>query len=180
MELLNATKMAAAYTMGMKPDGRELLVVVVKGTFIIPGPNEVAQLAPLQAPLIMADEFTGEPGFSAPRYESDFPPIKPRCDVVLNGSAYAPGGRPARRVEVGLRVSSMIKSFAVVGNRRWEKGFFGVTATRAEPFVKMPISYDVAFGGVDKSEANEKKHKAFLPNPVGRGFHSNFAKAAIH
>jgi len=31
MDLLNATKMQAGYTMGMKPDGRELLVVVVKG-----------------------------------------------------------------------------------------------------------------------------------------------------
>ena len=38
MELLNATKMTAGYTMGMRPDGRELLVVVVKGTFAIPAP----------------------------------------------------------------------------------------------------------------------------------------------
>ena len=36
MELINATGMQAGYTMGMQPDGRELLVVVVKGTFTIP------------------------------------------------------------------------------------------------------------------------------------------------
>ena len=35
MELLNATGMQAGYTMGMQPDGRELLVVAVKGTFTI-------------------------------------------------------------------------------------------------------------------------------------------------
>ena len=46
----------------------------------------------------MADTFTGEPGFSAPVYEVDFAPRKPRCDVLLVGSAYAPEGRPATRV----------------------------------------------------------------------------------
>src|SRR5262245_40526143 len=103
MELLNATKMQAAYTMGMKPDGRELLVVVVKGTFQLPNAEAVPELAPEQVPLVMADEFTGEPGFSAPRYESDFAPFKPRCDVLLNGSAYAPVGQPAERVIVRLK-----------------------------------------------------------------------------
>lgn len=49
MELLNATKMRAGYTMGMRPDGRELLVVVVKGTFLIPeDPDQEPQLAPEQ------------------------------------------------------------------------------------------------------------------------------------
>ncbi len=67
---LNATKMQAGYTMGMQPDGRELLVVVVKGTFTIPKNDEEPQLAQEQVPLVEADEFTGEPGFSAPLYES--------------------------------------------------------------------------------------------------------------
>jgi hypothetical protein len=100
--------------------------------------------------------------------------------VVLNGSAYDPRGIAAKGVEVGLRVGSMSKSFAVVGNRVWEAGWLGICASRPQPFVKLPISYDVAFGGVDKSHPNEKKHKAFLENPAGRGFHSNFAKAAVH
>jgi len=89
--------------MGMKPDGRELLVVVVKGTFSIPkSPSEVPELAEKQADLVMADEFTGEPGLSAPKYESDFAPFKPRCDVLLNGSAYAPGGQPSQTHQVGV------------------------------------------------------------------------------
>jgi hypothetical protein len=36
MELLNATRMQAAYTMGTEPSAREHLVVAVKGTFAIP------------------------------------------------------------------------------------------------------------------------------------------------
>jgi hypothetical protein len=180
MELLNATKMKAGYTMGLRPDGRELLVVVVKGTFGIPKPGEEPKLAQQQADLVMADEFTGEPGFSAPKYESDFPPVKPRCDVLLNGAAYAPGGQPATRVQVGLGVGGLTKMFSVLGNRVWEKGLLSVSATSGEPFVKMPFSYGQAFGGVDKSDPDEKKHRAFVANPVGQGFHSNHAREAIH
>jgi hypothetical protein len=180
MELLNATKMKAAYTMGMKPDGRELLVVVVKGTFKIPAdPTQVPEMADEQADLVMADEFTGEPGFSAPIYESDFAPVKPRCDVILNGSAHAPGGEPSERFEVGLRVGTLTKSFSVVGPRIWKKWLGVVWATRPEPFVRLPISYDNAFGGFDKAHPTVNKHVAILENPVGRGFHCYLNKEAI-
>ena len=36
MELINATRMQAAYTMGIEPSAREHLVVAVKGTFAFP------------------------------------------------------------------------------------------------------------------------------------------------
>jgi hypothetical protein len=35
----------------------------------------------------------------------------------------------------------------------------------------MPISYDVAFGGTDRFGDDEREHGAYLPNPVGRGWH---------
>ena len=77
MELINATRMTAAYTMGMEPSGRELLVVVIKGTFELPHtPDQPLHLAAEQLPMVMADTFTGEPGFSAPLYEVDFAPCK--------------------------------------------------------------------------------------------------------
>src|SRR5215813_10890290 len=110
MELLNATGMQAGYTMGMRPDGRELLVVVVKGTFAIPQDWDEPKLAEQQVPLVEADTFTGEPGLSAPIYESDYAPSKPRCDVLLLGSAYAPYGRPAERVRVSLRIGPITSS----------------------------------------------------------------------
>ena len=179
MELLNTTKMQAGYTMGMKPDGRELLVVVVKGTFTIPKNGKEAKLAEEQVPLVMADEFTGEPGFSAPVHEADFSPFKPKCDVLLNGSAYAPGGKPVRSVEVSLQVGVWRKSFRVVGHRAWNKGLLSVRASRAQPFTVMPISYDRAFGGVDYSHEKESKHVAYMSNPIGIGFHTNLQAKAI-
>jgi hypothetical protein len=57
MELLNATRMLAAYTMGAEPSAREHLVVAVKGAFAIPDDGGPATLADQQAPLTMADEF---------------------------------------------------------------------------------------------------------------------------
>jgi hypothetical protein len=172
MELLNATKMTAGYSMGMRPDGRESLVVVVKGTFSIPPPGKEPQLLDEQVPLITADIFTGEPGFSAPLYESDYAPRKLKCDVLLNGSAYAPGGKPAERVTVSMRVGPVRKSFDVVGKRTWYRRLLGTASTQPEPFTVMPFSYDCAFGGIDKSHEDPARHQTYVPNHFGRGFHA--------
>lgn len=178
MDLLNSTGMLAGYTMGMKPDGRELLVVAVKGTFVIPKQGEPAQLAAQQIPLIEADTFTGEPGFSAPSYEVDYAPIKHRCDVLLNGSAYTPQDRPTDRVQVGLKLGSMIKTFVVTGHRFWDAGLTIAPGQPAE-FDVMPISYDHAFGGLDNFHEDKEKHTAYMQNPIGKGYHSNLSSSLV-
>jgi hypothetical protein len=171
MQLLNATKMAAGYTLGPQPDGRENLVAVVKGTFTMPRAGPSAYLADEQAELVEADVFTGEPGLSAPLYETDYAFRKPRCDVLLNGSAHAPHGVPAERVRVGMRVGSISKVFDVVGHRAWQEVLATVSCTRTEPFTRMPISYDNAFGGIDRS--NPDDHRTYLANPAGKGYWHN-------
>jgi hypothetical protein len=171
MDLINSTRMVAGYTLGVEPSGRELLVVVVKGTFRIPTEQGARlQLHEEQLPLVMSDVFYGEPGLSAPKYEVDFAPRKQRCDVLLNGHAYAPGGHPTDRATVGLRIGSWSKSFSVVGDRVWYLAG-GARATAPQPFTKMPISYDQAFGGTDQHHADPARHAAYRPNPSGRGFH---------
>ena len=184
MELLNSTKMTAGYTMGFQPDGRELLVVVVKGTFTLPVNGGSCLLSPEQLPLVMADTFTGDPGLSSPLLESEFAPFKPRCDVLLNGSAHAPEGYPARRVVVGLQVGSLTKSFRVVGDRVWKKRWFltwlrGLKPTRPKPFTVMPILYETAFGGLDSLPKNPSKHRVFDTNPIGKGFYQKAPNKAI-
>ena len=170
MQLLNATRMQAGYTMGMDPAGRESIVVAVKGTFRLSA-DKPSQLAEIQVPLVDSDVFTGEPGFSAPLYECDYAAVKPRCDVLLNGSAYAPRGHRARRVTVSLRVGSISKSFDVVGNRNWVGAVLGVVAGSPEPFTSMPVSYDRAFGGIDKAHPNPAQHRYYERNHAGVGFH---------
>lgn len=179
MELINATRMQAGYTMGMEPSGRELLVIVIKGTFVLPTPGEEVRLHDEQLPLVMADTFTGEPGFSAPVYEVDFAPRKQSCDVLLLGSAYAPEGRPTTAVDVSLRVGTMTKSIHVVGDRTWEARVTGIRATPPRSFLQQPITYDVAFGGVDQESDYPSEHDAYLPNPVGRGFRKHLKHAWV-
>lgn len=174
MELINATRMVAGYTMGIEPSGRELLVVVIKGTFRLPNPGEELRLHDEQLPLVMADTFSGEPGHSAPLYEVDFAPRKQRCDVLLLGSAHAPGGRPADRVVVELKAGGAVtKRFTVVGERHWEASANGVQPSRPQPFVVKPISYDTAFGGTDCNHQDPAQHAAYMSNPIGRGFHKH-------
>jgi hypothetical protein len=173
MELINATRMVAGYAMGIAPSGRESLIVVIKGTFCLPKPGEEVRLHEQQLPLIMADTFTGEPGFSAPYCEVDFAPSKQRCDVLLQGSAYAPHGQATTCVEVALRIGSWMKTFAVVGERHWQCGAGAVTASAPQPFAVKAISYDNAFGGTDLHHQDPAKHAAFMRNPVGCGFHAH-------
>jgi hypothetical protein len=171
MELINSTRMIAGYTMGLERSGREVLVIVVKGTFRIPAePGARLQLHEEQLPLATSDTYWGEPGLSALKYEADFPPRKLKCDVLLHGTAYAPQGRPVERVAVGLKVGEWSKSFNVVGDRLWIAAG-GLRATSPQPFLQQPISYDFAFGGVDQHHEDPAEHGAFMPNPSGRGYH---------
>lgn len=170
MELINATRMVAGFNVGMDTSGRELLVVVIKGTFVLPPSGGAVRLHEKQQPLVMADTFSGEPGLSAPVHEVDFAPRKHRCDVLLLGSAYAPGGRAVTRTQVGLTVGPMRKVLDVVGPRVWQAGVTGIRASEPAPFTRLPISYDEAFGGVDQASDQPEEHAAFMLNPAGKGY----------
>jgi len=171
MDFVNETPLSAGWTVGFQPDGREVLVVVAKGTFSLPTSEEEAPLASKQLPLVEADTFTEEPGFSAPLHEADFAHRKPRCDVLLNGSAWAPGGKPTQVVPVSFSLGGMTKAFAVHGPRVWRKSLMGAPRpSETKPFISLPISYNNAFGGIDTSPDDPSKHRAFPLNPVGRGF----------
>lgn len=171
MDFVNETKVEAGWTLGFEPDGRELLVVAIKATFQIPKNGEEPELAQEQVSLTEADEFTGEPGFSATLYETDYAHRKPFCDVLLNGSAYAPDGRPTKAVRVTMRVGSMNKSFNVVGDRIWDRNIISITPTPHRPFIRMPITYDRAYGGADKHPDKKEKIKTYAKNPIGVGYH---------
>jgi hypothetical protein len=175
MEMMNFTKLQVAYTVGTQPDGRDVLVVVAKTTFCIPANLDgEPEILDEQVPLVLTDVFSGEPGFSAPLYESDFAPRKPRCDVLFNGSAYAPGNMAVRRVRVSLRVDSVVKSFDVVGDRVWQVRLLNdIGSSEPKPFTIMPISYDRAFGGVDRPDESPASHRWYPSNHAGRGYHEN-------
>ena len=169
MEFVNETKVQAGWTLGFERDGRELLVIAIKATYELPAAGEDAMLAEEQSPLVKADEFTGEPGFSATLHETDYSPRKLNCDIILNGSAYAPSGRPTQIVDVSLQVGSMSKSFFVFGDRYWQD--FILPPSGPAPFTKAAISYDYAYGGADKNEDEPDRVATYPENPIGIGYH---------
>jgi hypothetical protein len=180
VEIVNATKLLAAYTLGLDSDGRESVVVAIKGTFTLPVDGSPPKLAEQLAPLVMADEFTGEPGFSATIYECDYAPRKPYCDVLLNGSAYAPHGQPRDRVTVELSFAGRAKRFDVWGDRVWEKSLLTISPSEPKRFVSLPISYDKAYGGSDTDPHNPENSKAYQANPIGTGYYPLTNGDALH
>ncbi|RJT40573.1 DUF2169 domain-containing protein [Mesorhizobium waimense] len=171
MQIWNQMGYPHEYTTATDVAGHEHIVVIVKGTFDFPATSGGAvQKSAQQVPLVMADMSTGAPGFSATLWESDFAFRKPRCDVVVNGFAHAPGGRPTERVPVGIKVGNWSKLFEVIGHREWRAIGPVFTATSPQPFLKLPISYDVAWGGVDRLDPEDKLPASYKYNPVGTGW----------
>lgn len=180
MRLINTTGIKTTYVTAYDPSAREYAVVIAKATYLIPKyERETPRLAAEQVAIVPAEKFTGEPGFSAPVCESDYCRLKPRCDVLLNGNAYAPRGQATERVTVSLRVGGWKKSFDVVGKRTWRGGILGLSASPPEKFTTQPISYDIAFGGTDKTDPEPARHRTYLLNHVGVGYHENSNLQAI-
>ena len=174
----NTTGMQAGLTVSTDKDGRDHCVVVVKGTFTI-GNEGKPILAEEQEPLVYADVHYGDPGTTSIKYECDFAPFKPKTDVLVNGSAYAPRGKPVKEMVVSLEIGRNKKEVRVVGDRRWQRGLFGLKPSNPTPFVKMPLVYERAFGGSDNTHEDPKKQGTELRNLVGVGFHKNSDSKAI-
>lgn len=179
MQIYDQTGFRHAFTTQTDKAGHDFLLIVVKGSFAFPDGPGPAQPAQEQTPLVMADVYTGAPGFSAPLWETEFAFRKPACDVVLNGAAYAPGGRPALAVRVGLRIGGWSKAFDVVGLREWRARGPVFAATAPEPFLRQTISYDVAWGGAGPPDPEETSPAVYRRNPVGRGWAPTDRQGAI-
>ncbi|WP_342376805.1 DUF2169 domain-containing protein [Myxococcus stipitatus] len=165
MELVNRTPFAAAHTVVSDREGCDVLLTVVKCTFTL-GKNSLLEPAEHQHPVQPVDAFHGEPGESSLRWESDFAVYKPATDVVLMGHAHAPRG-PETQLQVALRLGPLLRVLSVFGDRHWRKGL-GMSAP--EPFTKMPLTYERAFGGTDRSAPHPQHHEMDARNPVGKGF----------
>src|SRR5258705_2813618 len=106
--LRNQTPYKVGRTWGGDKDGVHEWIVAVKGTFDIKTDGRVER-AQVQLDPLLAAEYNGEPGSSSLRYDADLVSVKPTTDVVLNGSAYAPAGRPSKKFFVSMRVNAQDK-----------------------------------------------------------------------
>lgn len=163
-QLDNRTPFAAERGWVRDRDGTEIWLVAVKATFDIK-PDGSTEVAKEQPPVLRLAEHHGEPGKSSIKYESDLVLTKKTTDVLVVGHAYAPEGTPVTQIDAGFKVGSIQKLLRVFGDRTW--GTFGASAP--QPFEKMPLVYERAFGGVDARSKNPEKDWEWR-NPVGTGF----------
>jgi hypothetical protein len=160
----NRTPFAAERGWVRDRDGAEVWLVAVRATFDIKsdGSTEVAKEQP---PVLRVPEYHGEPGKSSIKYEADLVLTKHTTDIIVVGHAHAPHGRAVTELDVGFRVGPVQKILRVFGDRKW--GLSGLS--NPEPFVKMPLVYERAFGGVDTKSGRPEQDWDWR-NPVGCGF----------
>jgi hypothetical protein len=171
VKLVNETALLAAWTVGFRRDGRELFVVVAKGTYPLVGDGGEPALAEQQMPILKSDVLGPDPATTAPRLEADFAHGKRMCDVLVHGDAHAPDGSRVPSLLARLRIGAIDKSIRVIGPRVWVQGAgTGLATSHPVPFATQSILYDDAFGGTERHPTDEAQVATFLENPVGRGY----------
>lgn len=161
MEFRNCTRFPALAYEAFNQFGNELHVVALRVTFDLL-PDYSLAFAAEQGGLVLDDEFFGDSGRSSVRQESDLAPFKPRCDVVVNGTAHAPGGIPAASFNAGIRITNsatggviLEKNLTVAGPRWWKENGKGWEITAPEPIEKLPLRYEFAYGGENRIGIDE-------------------------
>ncbi|TPI41405.1 DUF2169 domain-containing protein [Mesorhizobium sp. B3-1-6] len=157
----NHTPFAAATHVQLNADGQEVLVVMFSATFDALDGAPALDICEDQMPVALWDIPFGDPANSSIRYEADIAPHKPAAEILINGSAHAPNGRPVAEMQVGFRVGGLQKVLNVVGDRIYGAGGYSAPA----PFRTMPIVYERAYGGTLPDGRLDRR------NPVGVGYH---------
>jgi hypothetical protein len=162
----NGTRYSAATTLAADRDGHDMWITVVKATFHI-GPGGELRPAAEQAPVIYEPVFSGDPTRSSLLSESDIDFAKPGVDVLVQGAAHVPAGKPAvREALVGLEVAGRRKVLRVHGERRWTRRAASIMPSQANLFRCVPIVYERAFGGRDPGDDENYD----VATPAGCGY----------
>lgn len=170
MELINNTQYPAKIYQTISSDGCRFASIVVKASYAFPQHNnERARPAEQQEEILLSDVFAAEPGLSAPLFESDLAPHKPRCDVLVHANAYTENSKPETELIVAFKLGACEKRILVTGKRIWKKGILGLTPSKTEKFTRIPINYGLAFGG-QWSNDNPTDSICYNTNPIGCGF----------
>ena len=142
-------------------EAEQTLVVVCKATYRLA--MDVSPLAEHQEAPNEADSYWDDDPRRTLAAGTDLVPIKPRADVLLVGHAYAPGGQPTRSFGVRMLVGEIDKPVEVWCDRAWSvEG----ELREGAPFVRMPLGYERAAGGLDTWNPVGIPHGA-PPNAMG-------------
>jgi hypothetical protein len=168
----NRTPYAFASVFVADAELRPLFVPLVQATVSFARGRE-GDLAAEQDPIHVGGVPTAPPSDSEAEasflFEPQLASRKLGTDVVLHGHAW-PEARRATEQIASLQVGSLGKSVRVVGDRVWQRSFGLIRASRPAPIDGVPLLWERAFGGWDRSHENPARHVFEARNPVGRGF----------
>jgi hypothetical protein len=168
--IANKTPFTADYAWVIDKEGNKLWMVVVKAACDV-APDGRCQLAGLSEPVRQVAEPHDKFGTSSLCYEADLLGPKITTDMLVLGDAMAPNDRRVTALDVVLQLGPIRKCLRVTGNRIWDSSLLGgLSMSEPEPFERMPVTYENAYGGWDKSAPNEREHRLEARNPVGTGF----------
>lgn len=122
--------------------GAWTLTVCVKGTFKLAQGREM-DLSDAQEP-VGGDRHAGDDPRASLYAPSDLVPYKPRTDVLLVGSAFAPGLRPVEALVARVSLGELDKALGVIGDRVWIESPDGPEPSAPAPFALMPLRYERA------------------------------------
>lgn len=165
LQIRNETAFAAERGILLDKAANQVWTVILKATYQLQ-PDGTLSLAAEQEPVCRVPRYRGDPASTSLIRECEMVVDHPGTDIILNGSAYAPGGEPVRQLDASLRVGSLYKVIRVFGDRYWERGLLRPRMSAPAQFTTLPLSYEFAYGGRAEDEQEQFEPR----NPVGRGF----------
>ncbi|MFO0761622.1 MAG: DUF2169 domain-containing protein [Byssovorax sp.] len=162
MSFANQTAFAALPVPTIDAQGHDVLAVLVKGTYLVDRAGSVRP-APDPSPVRVSDEvYEPDSPRTSARFPSDLGFQKRGADVVLQGDAIAPA--KVTSLDVAVKVQDRIAPLRVHGPRVYFSGAFGMSISAAQPFERVPIVYERAYGGMTDDASMVE-----LANPAGVG-----------
>ena len=161
MQLVALSPVHVAQIVWRRDARTNVLTVVCKATFdLIPGEM---RLASQQDPIHERDQRWEDDPTRSVHAPGDLAPFKPRADVTLVGTAYAPQGKALRSLTARLVCGTIDKAIAVYGDRP--------RPAHPEPasFTRMPLRYERAVGGPGTSNPVGTPERAPNLEPPRRG-----------
>lgn len=169
MDLQNRTRYPAAITRMVYRDDRIAASVLVRVTYdLVRGALRPSEDQPW---IVSPAPWEGPRG----PMDGDAVFYKGGADVFVYGRAVPEGGRPAREMDVEVRIGSAFqRRVRVQGPRVWYRGALGLGATAPLPFTEIPLTLEHAYGGKDRWDGLDVPCQE---NPEGRGFYLSEASA---
>lgn len=174
-QVVNRTPFSAQGYPVRDRDGVEHWAVALRARFDV-RPDGLVSVAEDQKAVRFAPEYRDGEAREL-RAESDFAPFRPNVDVLVAGTACAPGEAAMRWCSVRVRVGRIEKRARAIGRRvlrrrgGWRGGY---ELEGPEPFAGVRLTWRASLGGVDPfAEGDGAAHP---DNPVGRGWTARWSR----